>query len=185
MDGIVSAFVGALGFFYYILVYGVGAAAMALSISAHQFRRRITILLFILSGQVCWVLYFLLQGDLTSACASGLTAIMLAVFTKKDKWPWATKPVTVAAFALIIALFSLLSYRTWTDIFPLLAGVFTVLSGSRENEKNLRILALFYCVFWTCNSIAKFYPVALANDLFCTVSTVVALVRFRQTEKKD
>lgn len=184
MDGMVSALQNGLGFFYYILVYGIGALAMFFSISAYQFRRRVTILLFILFGQLSWVAYFFLQGDLTSAIACGLTALILAVFTKKDKWPWATKPLTVAAFALIVALFSLLSYRTWTDIFPLLAGVFTVLSGSRENEKNLRILALFYCVLWTCNSIAKFYPVALANDLFCTVSTIVALVRFRQKKEK-
>ena len=183
MDGIVQALTSGLGFFYYILVYGVGLLAMVLSTSAYQFRRRQMILLFILGGQICWVLYFLLQGDLTSAFASGLTALMLAVFTRRGKWPWATSPVTVVLFCCVIAAFSILSFRVWSDVFPLLAGVFTILSASRETEKNLRILALFYCVLWMCNSIFKAYPVALANDLFCTVSTIVALVRYRKKEE--
>ena len=184
MDGIVSALQEGLGFFYYILVYGVGILALALSASSYQFRRRVTIVLMILFGQLAWVFYFLLQGDLTSAVACTLTAAMLAVFAKKDKWPFATAPLTVTLFAILMALFSLLSFAVWSDIFPLLAGIFTVLSASREREKSLRILALFYCIFWMCNSIVKFYPVAFASDFACTLSTVVALIRYRKKEKE-
>ena len=176
----VEGFANALGFGYYILVYGVGLIAMALSIMAFQFKHRVTIILCNFFGQSCWVAYFLLQGDLTSAIACALSAVMLAVFSKKDKWKWSTSPWSIAAFIIILSGFSLLSFEGWTDIFPLLAGIFAVIANSRASEKRLRQFAVFWCLFWMLNSISKGYPVALANDLLCTVSTVVALIRYRE-----
>ncbi len=175
----VTAFADALGFFYYILVYGVGIFAMALSVSAYQFKHRITIILFNFFGQSCWILYFLLQGDLTSGIACAISAAMLALFAQKDKWPWAAGPVSMGVFLVLLTGFSLLSFAGWTDIFPLLAGVFAVLANSRSSEKRLRQLAVFWCLFWLLNSTFKMYPVAFVNDLFCTVSAIVSLIRYR------
>ncbi len=175
----VDAFADALGVFYYILVYGIGIFAMAFSVMAYQFKYRATIILFNFFGQSCWIAYFLLQGDLTSAIACVISAVMLAVFSKKDKWPWATGPVSMGAFLVLLTGFSLLSFEGWSDIFPLLAGVFAVLANSRSSEKRLRQLAVFWCVFWLLNSTFKIYPVAFANDLFCTVSAIVSLIRYR------
>ena len=183
----VDGFAAALGIWYYILVYGVGLVAMTLSVIAFQFKRRVAIILSNFFGQSFWVVFFLLQGDVTSAIACALSALMLAVFSKKDKWSWATSPVVVVIFIALISGFSFLSFKDWTDVFPLLAGVFAVLANSRSSEKRLRQLSLFWCSFWLLNSTFKMYPVAFANDLFCTVSTVVALIRYREkrTPKKN
>ena len=180
VDGLIDA----LGKSYWILVYAVGLIAMLLSIIAFQFKRRVTIILSNFFGQVSWVLYFLLQGDLTSAIASALSAVMMAVFAKKDKWKWAVSPFTVVLFTVLICGFSLLSFEVWSDIFPLLAGVFAVIANSRSSEKRLRQFSLFWCLFWLLNSIFKMYPVAFANDFLCTVSTVVALIRYRKKNGK-
>lgn len=180
VDGIINA----LGKSYYVFVYGIGLIAMVLSIIAFQFKHRVTIILSNFLGQTCWVIYFLLQGDLTSAIACALSAIMLAVFSKKDQWKWSTSPFTIALFIVLISGFSLLSFGVWSDIFPLLAGIFAVIANSRSDEKPLRQFSLFWCLFWLLNSIFKMYPVAFANDLLCTVSTVVALIRYREKKNK-
>lgn len=176
----VEGFANALGLWYYILVYGVGLIAMTLSIIAFQFKHRVTIILSNFFGQTCWVAYFLLQGDVTSAIACGLSAIMLAVFSKKDKWKWATSPWSIATFIVLLSGFSLLSFEGWTDIFPLLAGIFAVIANSRASEKRLRQFSIFWCFFWLLNSTFKMYPVAFANDLLCTVSAIVSLIRYRE-----
>ncbi len=184
----VTAFADALGFFYYILVYGIGILAMTFSVMAYQFKHRTTILLSNFFGQSCWILYFLLQGDLTSGIACAISAVMLALFARKDKWPWATGPVSMGVFLVALTGFSLLSFAGWTDIFPLLAGVFAVLANSRSSEKRLRQLAVLWCLFWLLNSAFKMYPVAFVNDLFCTISAIVSLIRYRNTgdrEKKE
>ena len=168
-----------LGFFYYILVYGIGILAMAFSVAAFQFKRKATIILGSFLGQSCWVAHFLLQGDLTSAVACALSAIMLGVFSRSDKWRWANSPITIVFFIVLISGFSLLSFNRWTDIFPLLAGVFAVIANSRSTEKRLRQFSVLWCLCWLLNSILKMYPVALVNDLFCTASTVVSLIRYR------
>lgn len=175
VDGLVEA----LGVGYYILVYAIGALAMACSIFAYQFKHRVAIILGNFAGQSFWVFHFLLQGDATSAITCGLSAAMLAVFSRKEKWKWATSPLSIAVFLVLISGFSLLSFQGWKDIFPLLAGIFAVIANSQTSEKRLRQFAIFWCLFWLLNSAFKLYPMALANDVLCTVSTVVALIRYR------
>ena len=169
-----------LGVGYYILVYAVGAMAMALSVFAYQMKRRVSIILGTLFGQICWVLHFLLQGDLTSAVACALTAIMLAVYTKRDSWNFVKSKWCIVAFILLISGFSILSFAVWSDIFPVLAGIFAVIANSRSNEKSLRLYSLLFCAFWLLNSIFKLYPIALANDAFCVISAAVSLYRYRK-----
>ena len=184
MDALVAALQGGLGFFYYILVYGIGILAMTLTIVAYQFRRRVTILLCSCAGQIFWILYFFLQGDLASATACALSAVMLAIFSRKEKWRWVTSPVTIAFFLVLMTATSLASFRGWQDIFPVLAGVFGVLASSRATEKRLRQLSIPWCLFWLCNSIVKFYPVALITDFCSTLSAAIALWRYRETKNK-
>lgn len=185
MDGMVLALQNGLGFFYDILVWGVGILAMAFSVSAYQLRHRVAILLFMIFSRFAWIAYFFLQGNLTSVIANILTALILAVFAKQDKWKWATAPVTVFAAVLLMSVSSLLSFTDWTGIFPLLGGVFAVLSSSRKSEQSLRLLALADCLAWLTNSVLHLYYVAIANDLFCTVSAAVAFIRYRKKEKKN
>ena len=181
VDGLVEA----LGVGYYIVVYAIGIVAMALSVIAFQFKHRVTIILSNFFGQTCWVVYFLLQGDVASAITCALSALMLAVFSKKDKWKWSTHPIVIVIFILLICGFSLLSFKDWTDIFPLLAGVFAVVANSRTTEKRLRQFSLLWCLSWLLNSAFKMYPVAFVNDFLCTASTIISLIRYRDTSKKQ
>ncbi len=175
----------ALGIGYFILVYGIGLIAMTLSVISFQFKRRVTIILSNFFGQTCWIAYFALQGDLTSAIACALSAIMLAVFSKSDKWRWATHPALVVFFIVLISGFSLFSFKKWADIFPVLAGIFGVIANSRKSEESLRRFSFLWSACWLMNSIFKLYPVAIVNDLLCTVSTVVALIRYREKGKSQ
>lgn len=179
---IIEELAATLGFGYYILVYGIGIFAMIFSVVAYQFKHRATIIMSNFVGQTCWILYFLLQGDLTSAIACALTAIMLAVFSKTDKFRWATHPVSIIFFILVLSGFSLLSFKEWSDIFPLLAGIFAVIANSRTTEKQLRQYSLLWCMFWLLNSMFKKYPVAFANDFFCTSSALISLIRYKDKD---
>ncbi len=180
IDGLVTT----LGVGYYLLVYGIGIVAMTLSVISFQFKKRVSIILSNFFGQMSWIAYFLLQGDVTSAIACLLSAIMLAVFSKSDQWKWATHPITIVVFIVLISGFSLLSFQGWTDVFPLLAGVFAVIANSRKSERSLRIFSFFWSFLWLMNSAFKVYPVALANDTLCTISTVVAMIRYRERQEK-
>ena len=176
----IDELISSLGIFYYIIVYAVGIIAMVLSVIAFQFKHRVTIILCNCFGQISWIVYFLLQGDVTSAIACALSAIMLAVFSKQSEWAWVKSRFCIAFFLLLICGFSVLSFAVWSDIFPILAGIFAVIANSRSDEKRLRQFSLMWCASWLLNSAFKMYPVAFLNDLFCTVSTIVALIRYRE-----
>ena len=173
-----------LGIFYYVLVYGVGIIAMVLSIAAFQFKYRVAIVICNCFAQISWVLYFLLQGDMTSAIACAMTAVMLAIFSKQSKWKWVKSPWCIVFFILLNCAFFAFSFAVWSDVFPLLAGIFAVIANSRSSEKRLRQFSLLWCGCWMLNSIFKMYPVALSNDLFCTISTIVGLIRYREKKNK-
>ena len=178
----IDALVDSMGMGYYILVYGIGLLAMGFSVCAFQFKRRVTIILGSFIGQSCWVAYFLLQGDPMSAIACGLSAVMLALFSKKEEWKWSTGPISIALFISIFVVFFLLTFQIWHDIFPLLAGVFAVVANSQTKEKRLRQFSVLWCMFWLLNSVVKMYPVAFINDFSCTCSTIFSLIRYRNQE---
>ena len=161
------------------LIYAVGILAMVLSVIAYQFKHRVTIIVVNFSGQACWVVYFLLQNDFTSAVSCALTVIVMAVYSMKGKWDWVSSKICAMLFLVAVVGFSILTFATWKDIFPLLAGVFAVIANSRSDEKRLRQFSSVWCALWLMNSILKFYPVALVNDVLCTGSTIVSLVRYR------
>ena len=120
---LVDNMIRSMGIGYYILVYGIGLCAMVFSVIAVQFKKRVTIILGNFLGQSSWMLYFLLQNDLMSAIVCGLSAVMLAIFSKKDKWKWATGIVSIVVFLLLFSAVSLFTFQTWSDIFPLLVAV--------------------------------------------------------------
>ena len=179
MEAFVEHLSATLGMGYTVLVYGVGILAMALSVIAFQFPRRVTIVICTCLGQTSWVLYFLLQGDPMSAIACALSAVMLAVFSQKDKWKWVTSLPSILVFLAVLSGFSLWTFAGWIDLFPLAAGIFAVIANSRASEKRLRQFSVLWSLSWLMNSILRMYPVALINDLFCTVSAAVSLLRYR------
>lgn len=183
LNFLVEEFAASLGIGYYIIVYAIGVLAMTLSIIAYQFKHRTSIILGTLFGQLCWVVHFLLQGDLTSAIICALTVAMLAVFAKRNEWKWVKTPFCIISFVVLISGFSVLSFAVWSDIFPILAGFFAVIANSRSNEKRLRQFSVLFCFFWLMNSTFKLYPLAFINDLFCLISAVVSLIRYRNPKK--
>ena len=60
-----------------VAIYAVGIMAMLLSVIAYQFKYRVTIIVVNFSGQACWVLYFLLQSDFTSAVSCAITVAVM------------------------------------------------------------------------------------------------------------
>lgn len=168
-----------------ILIYAVGIIAILFSVIAFQFKHKVTIIFCSFCGQTCWVIYFLLQSDFTSAISCGLSAIMLAIFSRQDKWKWATSPAMVWLFIILITGFSILTFKVWIDIFPLLAGIFVVIANSRKTEKRLRQFSMLWCLSWLINSTLKMYLVAFISDFFTLISTIVSLIRCREKKGKD
>ena len=165
-----------------VLIYAVGILAMVLSVIAYQFKYRVTIIVVNFSGQACWVIYFLLQSDFTSAVSCALTVIVMAIYSMKGKWTWVSSRICFVTFMVAMISFSLVTFAGWKDIFPLLAGVFAVIANSRSDERSLRFYSAIWCALWLMNSILKVYPVAFVNDVLCTSSSVISIFRYRETK---
>ena len=165
-----------------VLIYAVGILAMVLSVIAYQFKYRVTIIVVNFSGQACWVIYFLLQSDFTSAVSCALTVIVMAIYSMKGKWTWVSSRICFATIMVAMISFSLVTFAGWKDIFPLLAGVFAVIANSRSDEHSLRFFSAIWCALWLMNSILKVYPVAFVNDVLCTSSSIISIFRYRETK---
>ncbi len=181
----VSVLKDALGIWYQIIFNTIGVLAMLFSVIAYQFKRRFAIMSFTLTGQACWVLYFVWQGDLVSALTCFITVSMVVVFLFRDRAAWAKSRVWLFVFLGAIVLSSVLTFRDWRDVFPMFAGVFIVLSNYMLDETKLRIFALCSLICWVANGALKGYYVALISDLSSLISNVVSLYRYRNVKKKE
>ena len=168
-----------------VLIYAVGILAMVLSVIAYQFKYRVTIIVVNFLGQACWVIYFLLQSDFASAVSCAITVAVMMTYSMKDKWEWVSRRIVALSFGAAAVGFALWTFAGWMDIFPLLAGVFAVIANSRSSEKRLRQFSFIWCALWLMNSILKVYPVALINDILCTGSTVVSLIRYKNADSEN
>ena len=138
-----------------------------------------------LFSNIGWLSYFALQGDLIS-CTSGIIGIVSKIIILLGaKCRWAQSKWWSVCFLIFAATFSVLTFKTWLDIFAFIASMLSVSAYFIKKENNMRKVFLFaYCAY-VCNSISKMYAIALIADITALISVIVSLVRYGKNKSKD
>ncbi|MBR6737864.1 MAG: YgjV family protein [Clostridia bacterium] len=167
-----------LGVWYLVILNAFGVIAIILKVTEFQLKKRSTVILFALLAALCWVMYFLLQGDLTSAFTCFIGVIQGLIFLQREKYKWASSVLWLYFFVIIQIVSGVLCFKEWHDIFAISAGVLNAFAYFVISRKKYRVLG-FACLFaWVLNSTFKFYPLAFVNDLFECISALIAIIRF-------
>lgn len=183
-DNIVSA-LSPLGIWYLIITNFVGVIAIILLAASFQMKSRKLLLLVFIFSQLCWAIYFILQGDLSSGVLCLFSIIMSLVFMQREKHKWANSIFWLFFFAAVMLACSILTFKNdWRNIFPLMGNLLTAISFYMLNQKVLRIINIGTYLCWMGNSISKFYIVALISDTATLLSVIISLLRLKFTEKK-
>ncbi len=178
-EGIVSALTGVLGTVgYLVLINGIGAVAIVIKILETQNKRRSRIIFYAILSAMCWVAYFILYGDFTSALANFIGFTQLTVFFQRGKYKWADSKFWLAFFLIIQLSISIFTWKDLFSFFPVFGGLISTVAYFVMDEKAYRYLFLTVILLWIGNGIARGYVIALIHDIFAAVSISIAIIRY-------
>lgn len=182
---LVETLSSSLGIWYIIILNAFGVIAILFKVSEFQLKSRKVIFLFASCAALCWVLYFLVQGDFVSALINLINMASIIIFSKREKYKWASSKYLFIAIASLQLTLGILTFKNWHDSFAIIGGVFATLCYFVASKKTYRILSAFNMSSWVLNSISKMYIIALINDSFALISVIVSIFRFYVFKKGD
>ena len=178
-ERMVKALDGAMGVGYPILFNTIGVISIFLQFMIFQMKRKKQIVFVGILSDIGWLSYFALQGDFISGTANIIGIMSKIIILLQNKYHWAESKLWNIFFVAFAAVFSVLTFKVWMDIFALIACTLSILAFFMTKENNIRKVALLaYCAF-ACNSISKLYVVALIADITALISCIIALIRYK------
>ncbi len=173
---------GAMGIWYPILFNAIGVISIFLQFMIFQMKCKKQIVFVGILSDIGWLSYFALQGDFISGTANIIGIMSKIIILLQSKYRWAESKLWNIFFVAFAAVFSVLTFKVWMDIFALMACTLSILAFFMTKENNIRKVALFaYCAF-ACNSISKLYVVALIADITALISCIIALIRYKNED---
>lgn len=173
---------GVMGIWYPILFNAIGVISIFLQFMIFQMKRKKQIVFVGILSDIGWLSYFALQGDFISGTANIIGIMSKIIIVLQNKYHWAESKLWNIFFVAFAAVFSVLTFKVWMDIFALIACTLSILAFFMTKENNIRKVALLaYCAF-ACNSISKLYVVALIADITALISCIIALLRYKNED---
>ena len=178
-ESIVNGLTSALGELWFaVLVNAIGVVAIVVKITETQNKKRNAIVLFAILGSLCWVTYFILYGDFTSALVNVIGAIQGLVFMQRSKHKWADSVFWLYFFLAVQVAIAFFIWKSPFSLFSIVAGLIGTIAYFVIDEKLYRYLFLALILLWIGNGIVYFYPIALIHDSFAAVSITIAIIRY-------
>lgn len=178
-ESIVNGLTSALGELWFaVLVNAIGVVAIVVKITETQNKKRNNILMFAILGYLCWVTYFILNGDFTSAMVNLIGCIQGIVFMQRDKHKWANSIFWLFFFIAVQLVVAFFIWKSPFSLFSIVAGLISTIAYFVIDEKLYRYLFLALILLWIGNGIVYFYPIALIHDSFAAVSITIAIIRY-------
>lgn len=179
-EKLVNALDSRMGVGYPILFNTIGVISIFLQFMIFQMKRKKQIVFVGITSDIGWLSYFALQGDFISGTANIIGIMSKIIILLQEKHAWAKSMLWNVFFVAFAAVFSVLTFQVWMDVFALAACTLSILAFFMSKENSIRKVALLaYCAF-ACNSISKLYIVALIADITALISCALALVRYRK-----
>lgn len=178
-ESIVNGLTSALGELWFaVLVNAIGVVAIVVKITETQNKKRNAIVLFAILGSLCWVTYFILNGDFTSALVNVIGATQGLVFMQRSKHKWADSVFWLYFFLAVQVAIAFFIWKSPFSLFSIVAGLIGTIAYFVIDEKLYRYLFLALILLWIGNGIVYFYPIALIHDSFAAVSITIAIIRY-------
>jgi len=161
------------------IVQGLGICTLILFVTSLQMKTKENFLLLNIVALVLYGVQFLLSNAITGAATmlvGIIRSIIFYIYKKRNLNP------SIAVLAFLLCLNSALSILAWQNMlsfFPFLGQMSNIYGQWQNDMKRLRIFSIIACV---CFFIYLFYAgmyTAMLNEVFVTISSIIALWRFR------
>ena len=165
--------------YYFSLAAGV--IAVFLFMISYQFKKRSHIILVNGISRFFYVLQYILLGAWTGAIIDLLAGVITFVLGN-EKLKKVKNVIIGILFAGIIAS-SIIFYDSLFSLCSFFGVTFEIISLFMKKEKHIRILSMIAQPFWLTYNIYYLAFGSLIGNVITTVSIIISLVRYRNTDK--
>jgi len=132
-------------------------------------------------GMFSYVLIGGLSGCGIYLVATAQSVIYYVIRSKGREEPKWLSPGVVTAYLLC----SVLTFKGWLDLVPMVAAVLCALGISQKKPTNYRILILLNGAVWTVYDVAIGAYAMLAGHMFTVLSALSGIIRFDLLKKAE
>lgn len=167
-----------------IIAEGLGFLAIGISFLIFQQKKRTGLLIFKLSGDILWIVHFLLLGATSGMILSIVGVLRSIVFLvlclrKKESNPlWLLLFMTLGVSAIII---------TWKNIYSICSVISCILAALgywQKKPMNTKIISIFVCATQITYAFFIGSVSVVINELITLCSIAIFFARFYFEKKR-
>lgn len=156
----------------------VGVFALLVAIYSFQQKERKGILFFQTISCILFMAHFLLLGAYTGAVFNLIGLARCLVFYHRGQKAWASSPVWLVAFFVVITVAVAATWDNIYSLFPTIAMYFTTVSLWVSKARLVRLLSFPSSPLWLVYNIANRSYAGMLTESFVMVSILIAIIRF-------
>ena len=167
-------------------IQAIGIVAMALNISAFQFKNKRTLLMIICVGSGLFSINMFLLGAITGGIMNLLGVVRSLVYVDKEKLPIPVKWVN-AMFIVAYMISYVLSFTAFgteptlrnflLELLPIIAMTAMTFAFAADNSKTVRLAGFINSPCWLIYNIFNLAIGGILCEIFALVSITSALIR--------
>lgn len=154
-----------------------GFIGVAFIISSYQFKKKTTMMKFILIANVLYIVQYALLNAYSATLTCGIAILRIILFNKYDK---EGKPIPLPLIAFIVGLCvitGIFTYDGLLSLIPILITITYAIAATAKDPKTYKITCFFCALVWIYfNFTVGAYPTLIGNG-FEVVSTVIGAKR--------
>lgn len=161
----------------------IGVFGLICSLLSFQMKNRKWIMAFQMTASLSFSTQLFMLRAVTGGCVDMISFIRTMIFSQNSK-KWASSPVWLYVFIVIMILTGILTWQNAWDILPIAGSILSTVALWMKREKHIRLISLTVGPCWLVYNLVKGAWSGALNEVLAMTSIVIGLIR-NDREKKN
>lgn len=161
----------------------IGIFGLICSLLSFQMKNRKWIMAFQMTASLSFSTQLFMLGAVTGGCVDMISFIRTMIFSQNSK-KWASSPVWLYVFIVIMILTGILTWQNAWDILPIAGSILSTVALWMKREKHIRLISLTVGPCWLVYNLVKGAWSGALNEVLAMTSIMIGLIR-NDREKKN
>ena len=161
----------------------IGVFGLICSLLSFQMKNRKWIMAFQMTASLSFSTQLFMLGAVTGGCVDMISFIRTMIFSQNSK-KWASSPVWLYVFIVIMILTGILTWQNAWDILPIAGSILSTVALWMKREKHIRLISLTVGPCWLVYNLVKGAWSGALNEVLAMTSIMIGLIR-NDREKKN
>lgn len=156
----------------------LGTLGIGTNVIGIQLKQKQHILIAFMAANLLFGSSFILLKGYSGAVICLVAAVQTLINYQYERKNKEFPKYLIVSYIIIAFICGIFTYKTLIDILPVICSVLYTLSIIQKRESNLRKVTFINIILWVIYDYSVGAYAAFTSDLFLTVSTIVAIIRY-------